>query len=303
MWKSSNGRSTGAPMADLLKGRRAVNAPGSAPSVRNPFLPEGELWRIGRFPMLLVRTAERAKECLDSGDPERALVYCYWFFQWACEVDRCLVQTEWDMSKPCLGFQVEMMTLGLRWGEIKRRSGLENVDLTRTDDFEVVEFDWPGHEAVYRAFFDDALRLLEVIGEPEEDPGPIPFAPKPEADGRATDASADRLELVTAPPSGVGTAAANDQDIDADGWKFLLALDELRAWSEEDAKLRNVILKHAEIGGHPRGNKLQVMIARLKTMELIETLTGSKGGSWLTAKGRALVAIHRISRTTNAINK
>jgi len=205
MSHKSNGRAAGAPMTDLSNGRRAVNAPGSAPSVQKTFLPEGELWRIGGFPILLVRTAERIKESLDSGDTVHALVWSYWFFKFACVVDHFLVHTTWDTSKVRFGFLVEIMTLQLRWKEIKRGSGLENLDLTREDAFECVEFDWPGHEAVYRSFAGAALRLLEAIGKPMQDPGPIPFAPKPEADGRAPKAPADWPELVTAPPSENGT--------------------------------------------------------------------------------------------------
>jgi len=124
------------------------------------------------------------------------------------------------------------------------------------------------------------------------------------------EAPADRPEPVTAPLSGNdratewdGTAAMNGPDLEAAERQFLLALDELKAWSQEESALRNTILKQAGIKRDSRNAKLQAVFARLKRMGLIETLPGPLGGSWLTPKGRELVVIHRDGRATNAINK
>jgi len=261
-----------------------------------------EFRRLGLLCVILVQKAELLEGILLAQDRPRAMAHYEFFVRLLIALDR-MVKTR--LGGGPVGFHVklildagtidyslctDLMTLLHRWDQIKKESGLENVDLTKPEtlvsQYVHVDLFWPGHEAVYRAFVFDAIRLLEGIGEPLEHLIDIPFEARPSASAYTLDA-----------PSGDG------QGIEADGLKFLLALDELEALSEEDSKLRNVILKQAEIGGHPRSKKLQAMVDRLKTRKLIKTLTGGTGGTWLTPEGRELVAIYRISRTPNAINK
>jgi hypothetical protein len=313
MSKNSNGRPA---KARTHVAKRARSEPFTLPDAGGPMADNEELRRLGVLCVTLGQKAELLEGTLLAQDRPRAKAHYDFFFRLLIGLDRML-KTRWGGGP--VGFSVklildagtidyslctDLMTLLHRWDQIKKESGLENVDLTNlgtvvSRDLHVDLF-WPGHEAVYRAFVFDAIRLLEGIGGPLEllNDFVIPFEAglgasaytlaAPSENGRATE--------------GNGTGATNDQDIDPDGWKFLLALDDLGAWSREDSQVRNAILNKAGINRHPRSAKLLAMVADLKRIGLMEASTGPVC-SWLTPKGRELVAIYRNGRATNAINK
>jgi len=194
-----------------------------------------------------------------------------------------------------LWFCIDLEVLHHRWTVFTLHSKLNTIDwslsleeLLKSKPWRGVDPFFDGHEVEYRGFRMNGTRLLRVLDAFDsflENRRAIPVATEAAANGRRARAPADRFEGIGEP-----------------GRRILLALDELGVWSQEDSALRSTILKQAGIKRDTRNAKLLAVFVNLKGKELIETLTGPSGGTWLTPKGREFVAIYRDGRATNAIN-
>jgi hypothetical protein len=176
-----------APLADHSE---LVSAPSEdgTDATEAPATPEmsaglNDLQQAAFTSLLFVRAAERLKRSLEGSDEDAIFVECGSYCRYASELEALFARKDWerhrDLTVPALRLG---HTLDARWLILKRRSGLAEFDMMSLIDVSTTEYNpddpfpfWVGHELTYRRFYENAVELLEALGQPVKDPGPIPF--------------------------------------------------------------------------------------------------------------------------------